>query len=276
MPMKVYSIFNVKGGVAKTTTATTLAHILATEFNKKVLIVDLDPQSNTTSLLGNSELNILSVLTQVFLQNDLSALKSYDLTVGDLLINPKINVKDVIQPTKYKNLDLLPAFLDLAEIEESMKADIRTPQQFRLKAHLDKVADDYDYCILDLSPSINIININGLSMTDYVFTPLRCDLWGIAGYCIAKNLVNTVSSYNPKLDIAGCFFVQWTAQSSLSKQIQEFMITQMGDKYIDIPIRKCVKAEEMTYEHRALSDYAPKATATIDYKKLAEHIIEKF
>lgn len=274
--MKTYAIFNVKGGVAKTTTATTLAHIIATEFNKKVLIVDLDPQSNTTSLLGNADLNILSVLTQVFLQNDLSVLKGYDKTVGDLLVDDKLDVRSVIQHTQYPNLDLLPAFLDLAEIEETMKADIRHPQQFRLKQHLAKVANDYDYCILDLSPSINIININGLAMTDYVFTPLRCDLWGLAGYCIAKNLVNTVSSYNPNLDIAGCFFVQWNAQSSISKQIQAFMQTQMGDKYIDIPIRKCVKAEEMTYEHRALSDYAKKATATLDYKELARYIVANY
>ena len=130
--MKTYAIFNVKGGVAKTTTATTLAHIIATEFNKKVLIVDLDPQSNTTSLLGNADLNILSVLTQVFLQNDLSVLKGYDKTVGDLLVDDKLDVRSVIQHTQYPNLDLLPAFLDLAEIEETMKADIRHPQQFRL------------------------------------------------------------------------------------------------------------------------------------------------
>lgn len=274
--MKTYAIFNVKGGVGKTTTATTLAHILATDYKKKVLIVDLDPQSNTTSLLGNADLNILSVLTQVFIQNDLSVLKSYELTVGDLLINPKLDVRDVIQHTAYENLDLLPAFLDLAEIEETMKADIKTPQQFRLKAHLDKVSDEYDYCILDLSPSINIININGLAMTDYVFTPLRCDLWGLAGYCIANNLINTVSSYNPKLAMAGCFFVQWSGQGSLAKQIQAFMKESMGNKYIDIPIRKCVKAEEMTYEHRALSDYARKATATLDYKALAEYIITNY
>lgn len=274
--LKTYAIFNVKGGVGKTTTATTLAHIFATEHNKKVLIVDLDPQSNTTSLLGNKDLNIVSVMTKVFIQNDLSALKGYNLTVGDLLVDPTLDVRKVIQHTDYPNLDLLPAFLDLAEIEEALKADIRTPQQFRLKAHLDKVASEYDYCFLDLSPSINIININGLAMTDYVFTPLRCDLWGIAGYCIAKNLIDTVSSYNPKLKIGGCFFVQWTAQSSIAKQIRDFMCDQMGSTYIDIPIRKCVKAEEMTYEHKALSDYAPKSTVSLDYKALADHIIKHY
>ena len=274
--MKTYAIFNVKGGVAKTTTATTIAHILATKYNKKVLIVDHDPQSNTTSLLGDSNLDIVSVLTRVFLQNDLSALKSYPLTVGDLLINSTLDVHEVIQPTKYPNLDLLPAFLDLAEIEEQMKADIRSPQQYRLNAHLSKINDEYDYCILDLSPSINIININGLAMTDFVFTPLRCDLWGFAGYCIAQNLVKTVQTYNPKLELAACFFVQWSAQNSISKQIQSFMQQCMGDKYIDIPIRRCVKVEEMTYEHKALPDYAKKASATLDYEKLTEHIIENY
>lgn len=274
--MKTFAIYNVKGGVAKTTSATTIAHLLATEHKKKVLLVDLDPQSNTTSLFGSKHLDILEMLKKVFLQNDLEALKAYPLTVGDLLIDPALDVRDVIQKTAYENLDIIPAFLDLAEIEEQMKADIRTPQQFRLKAHIDKVKDEYDYCILDLSPSISIININGLAMTDYVFTPLRLDLWGIAGYCIAKNLISTVSTYNPNLKMGGCFFVQWNAQATLAKEVSEFMRTAMPKQYIDIPIRKCVKVEEMTYAHRALADYAKKATATEDYMKLTRYIKENF
>ena len=273
--MKTYSIFNVKGGVGKTTSATTIAHLLATEYGKKVLLVDLDPQSNSSSLFSSNQKNILDIIRGVFVQGDLNVLKAFNYTVGALLLNPALDVHDVIAHTEYENLDLLPAFLDLAEIEEQLKADIRTPQQFRLKAHLDKVQDEYDYCIIDLSPSINIININGLAITDYVFTPLRCDAWGIAGYCIAKNLINTVSSYNPRLKIGACFFVQWS-KSSLSQQIQELMSAIMNDKYIDIPIRKCVKVEEMTYEHKALADYAPKATATEDYKRLTEYIISHY
>ena len=192
------------------------------------------------------------------------------------LLDSSLDVKSVIQKTPYDNLDILPAFLDLAEIEEKLKADIRTPQQLRLKAHLDKVADQYDYCILDLSPSINIININGLAITDYVLTPLRCDLWGIAGYCIAKNLINTVSAYNPKLKLGGCFFVQFQGNNSIAKQMREFMLTVMKEQYIDIPIRKSVKVEEMTYEHKALADYAKKATATDDYRRLVNYLIEKY
>lgn len=274
--MKTLAIFNVKGGVGKTSTATTIAHLLATEHNKRVLLVDLDPQSNTTTLFSNVDLNVATLLNRVFLQNDLDALKAYPLTVGDLLIDTSLNVRDVIQHTSYGNLDLLPSFLDLAEIEEQLKADFKTPQQFRLKTHLDKVADEYDYCILDLSPSINIININGLVITDYVLTPLRCDLWGIAGYCIAKNLIQTVSAYNPKLKLGGCFFVQWQSNNNVSKDIRDFMLKVMADQYIDIPIRKNVKVEEMTYAHKPLAAYAKNAPATVDYRVLTDYIIKNF
>ena len=113
-------------------------------------------------------------------------------------------------------------------------------------------------------------------MTDYVLTPLRCDLWGVAGYCIAKNLIQTVSTYNPNLKLGGCFFVQWQSNNSISKQMREFMLNIMKEQYIDIPIRKSVKVEEMTYEHKALADYAKSATATEDYRKLTNYILEKF
>lgn len=274
--MKTFAFFNVKGGVGKTTTATSVAHLLAQEHNKKVLLVDLDPQSNTSSLFATDDVDILNLVTEVFGNNNLDCLKNYEHTVGDLLINSTKDVSECIYKTQYKNLDLLPSFITLAEIEEQMKADIRTPQQFRLKQHLEKIKNNYDYCILDLSPSINIININGLTMTDYVFTPLRADKWGFSGYCIANNLVKTVSSYNPKLQIGGCFFVQWSPRSNLSKQIRELMTALLKDKFIDIQIRKCIKVEEMTYEHRALADYAKSATATQDYRALTAYIYENF
>ena len=110
-------------------------------------------------------------------------------------------------------------------------------------------------------------------MTDIVLTPLRCDVWGIAGYCIAKNLINTVASYNPQLEIGGCFFVQWAA-SNVANQVRELMQTVIGNKYIDIPIRKSVKVEEMTYEHKALGDYASQSTAAKDYRALTDYLLK--
>lgn len=272
--MKTYAIYNVKGGVGKSTTASAVAHILATRHKKRVLLVDLDPQSNTSSLFSRQQPDLLQLIQSVIASNDLTALNTYKYTVGDLLVDASLDVHKVIVHTEYEGLDLIPAFLTLAEVEEQMKADIRTPQQFRLKGHLDKVQEDYDYCILDCSPSISIININGLAMTDYVFTPLRCDLWGIAGYCIAHNLMTTVRSYNPKLRFGGCFFTQFNPQARISNQLRETMAQVMGQQYIDIPIRKSIKVEEMTYEHRALAEYAPRATATEDYLQLTEHLVK--
>lgn len=103
--MKTYSIFNVKGGVGKTTSATTIAHLLATEYGKKVLLVDLDPQSNSSSLFSSNQKNILDIIRGVFVQGDLNVLKAFNYTVGDLLLNPALDVHDVIAHTEYENLD---------------------------------------------------------------------------------------------------------------------------------------------------------------------------
>lgn len=273
--MKTFAIFNVKGGVGKTTSATAIAHLLAAEHGRRVLLADLDPQSNTSSLFGRREADIVRIITSVFLDNDLGALRQFEHTVGELLTDPGADVRAAISPTRYPGLDLLPAFLDLSEVEERLKADITAPQQFRLRNHLEKVSGDYDYCILDLSPSINLININGLAAADWVLSPMRLDLWGVAGYCIAKNLIDTVTAYNPKLAIAGCFFVQWE-NKSVARQIRDLMKQAMGERYIDIPIRKSVKAEEMTYAGQALADYAPAATASEDYRRLVRYLLKKF
>lgn len=274
--MITYAFYNVKGGVGKTTSAAAVAHILASQCHKRVLLVDLDPQSNLSNLFGSEQPELTELIHSVFMRNDLSVLNTYPHTVGDLLTDPDLDVNKAIVHTGYEGLDLIPSFLTLAEIEEKLKADIRTPQQFRLKAHLENVKETYDYCILDCSPSISIININGLAMTDYVFTPLRSDLWGIAGCCIAQNLIRTVRSYNPSLCFGGCFFTQFQAQTSVSRQLRQAMTQVMGDQYIDIPIRKSVKVEEMTYEHRALADYAPRATATCDYAAFTNYLVDHF
>lgn len=274
--MKTYAIFNVKGGVGKTTSATTIAHILATEKKKKVLLVDLDAQYNSSALFSPSEMNIVEIIKAVFVDKDLDATNPYNQTVGDLLIDRNADINQIIQHTKYENLDLLPSFISLAEIEEQMKADIKTPQQFRLKQHLNKVSQNYDYCILDCSPSINIININGLAVADYVFTPLKADSWGISGYGTAQNLIDTVKCYNPNLEDGGCFFIQWQNNTNISQSIRDIMKQVMGKRFIDIQIRKCVKAEESTYFYKPITDYAPKSTVASDYRKLTDYIITNY
>ncbi len=274
--MKTFAIANGKGGVGKSTSATTIAHLLAAEHGQRVLLADIDPQSNTTSLFAPNKPDVLQIIRDVFLSGDFTTLQPFEHNIGELLVNPKADIHQCIYHTDYPGLDLLPADLSLSEIEEKMKADIRVPQQFRLQEHFNAIQDDYDYCILDFSPSINIININGLVCSDYVLVPLRCDMWGIAGFCLIKNLIETVSRYHPSLKLGGCFFTQFNVQTSISKQVRDLMASVMGEQYIDIPIRKSVKAEEMTYERRALSDYASKEKITEDYRAFVDYIIAHF
>lgn len=274
--MKTYAFLNVKGGVGKTTSATTIAHILATDFGKKVLLIDLDPQGNCSSLFSKKEINYTEVLARVLEKGDLSLLKEYPQSVGDILINPNLDIRNVIYDTEYDNLYLIPSFIDLSEIESQLKADIKSPQQFRLKHQLDKINNKFNYCIIDCSPAVNLVNINGLVCANYVFAPLKCDQWGFAGYCIAQSLVEAVKDYNSQLTDIRCFLTQWDSRTVIAKSIRETVKNALGRYFIDIQIRKCIRAEEVTYSKKALTDFAENSTVAQDYKKLTKFLVDNY
>lgn len=274
--MKTYAFLNIKGGVGKTTSATTVAHIIASEYHKKVLIIDLDPQGNTSSLFSQKKLDYTEVLYNVLKDGDLSLLKEYQNTVGEILINPGMDIKEVIYKTDYNNLYLIPSFIDLSEIENKLKADVISPQQFRLKRHLEKIKDEFDYCIIDCSPAVNLVNINGLVCANYVFAPLNCDMWGFAGYCIAQSLVEAVKDYNLQLNDINCFLTQWDSRTSIANQVRDIFKKALKEKFIDIQIRKSVRAEEIGYIHKALTEYADNSKIACDYRKLTQFMIENY
>uniref|UniRef100_UPI0011E841D7 ParA family protein n=1 Tax=Serratia marcescens TaxID=615 RepID=UPI0011E841D7 len=142
--MKVIAFLNNKGGVGKTASVTTVAHIAATYFKKRVLIIDLDPQGNSTALYNDANIEeILAGLLQGKPTNTIAP------SVENLLIDKTFDIHKSIKKTPYENLDIIPSYLTLAEVEERLKADILSPQQFRLANHLDKIQDEYDYCFLD-------------------------------------------------------------------------------------------------------------------------------
>lgn len=274
--MKTYAFLNIKGGVGKTTSATTIAHILATEYHKRVLLIDLDPQGNSSSLFSKKEIDYAEVLYNVLRDGDLSLLKEYQNTVGDILINPNMDINQVIYKTDYNNLYLIPSFIDLSEVENKLKADVVSPQQFRIKNHLNKIKNQFDYCIIDCSPAVNLININGLVCADYVFAPLNCDMWGFAGYCIAQSLVKAVKDYNLQLNDINCFLTQWDRRTSISNQVRDILRNALRENFIDIQIRKSVRAEEIGYIHKTLTDYAGNTKIADDYRKLTQYIIKNY
>ena len=269
--MRVISFLNNKGGVGKTASTATVAHMLSAAYDKKVLLIDIDPQGNCSSLFSSIQaldlfVNLLKDIPQY----------SSDKTIEDVLMNSELDIHEAIKKTDYDNLDIIPALLTLSECEERLKADIRTPQQFRLKTHLDKIANEYDYCLIDCSPSINILNINALVASDEVYIPLKCDAWSATGMCIARKLVKTVSSYNNKLKLAGCFFTVWEGQKNISKTTYNIISTLIADMIIPVQISKSKLVEELSYTKIPLlvADNNCKNKVTQDYLALTKYIVE--
>ena len=270
--MVTITFLNNKGGVGKTASTATVAHMLSAVYNKKVLLIDIDPQGNCSSLFSDTD--IIDVFVNLLKDNPNY---STDKTIEDLLLDSDLDIHKTIKKTDYENLDIIPALLTLSECEERLKADIRTPQQFRLKSHLDKIQNEYDFCIIDCSPSVNILNINALVASNQVYIPLKCDAWSETGMCIAKKLVKTVSTYNPKLKLAGCFFTSWEENKNVSKTTYTLLTSLIPDIILPVKISKSKLIEELSYTKQPLLEYDSgnkKSKVTQDYLDLTKYIFE--
>lgn len=270
--MKTIIFLNNKGGVGKTASVTTIAHMLATKYNKKTLLIDLDPQMNSTTMY--SEVDFVSLFYNIYKGTCQNNQKS----VEDLLLKRVDDVHECIRHTKYQNLDIIPSYLTLSEAEELMKADVKTPQQFRLKKYLNSLQDEYDYCIIDSSPSVSIINVNGLVAADEVYVPLRCDGGSLLGVAIIMNLFETVSEYNTDLKMGGMFFTQWNGRKNVSKSVYELLSEMFGNYILPIAISTSKNLEESSLVQEPLLAYDSgknKCKATQDYLALTEYILEK-
>lgn len=270
--MKTIIFLNNKGGVGKTASVTSIAHMMASKFGKKILLVDLDPQMNSTCLFSDVD------FVKLFIEIYRGAGNETQKSVEDLLLNKDADIHECIQHTRYENLDIIPSYLTLSEAEERMKADVRSPQQFRLKRHLEAVQNEYDYCIIDSSPSVSIINVNGLAAAEEVYLPLRCDGGSLLGAAITMNLIETVAEYNPDLKIGGMFFTQWNGRKNISKAVYELLDEMFGKYIIPVMISTSKNIEEGSLMQMPLLAYDSgknKSRVTEDYLKLTEYILGK-
>lgn len=183
--MKTISIINLKGGVAKTLTADNMAHVLAVFHNKRVLLVDNDKQGNTSKAFG---------------------VHSYDeKSLSDILTARRIDPHEVIKKTRFQNIDVLPANMTLIRANLEVMMDSTRPQQTRLRAALGAVTGEYDYCIIDNAPDINISTINALVASDDVIIPIKIDKYAFDGLAELKEQIeDTRDDLNPRLRLAGC------------------------------------------------------------------------
>ena len=250
--MKTISIINLKGGVAKTLTADSMAHVLATLHNKRVLLVDNDKQGNTSKAFG---------------------VHSYDdKSISDVLTARRLDPREVIKKTRFENIDVMPANMTLIRANMEVLMDSTRPQQTRLRSALNTIAAEnfYDFCIIDNAPDINISTINALVASDDVIIPIKIDKYAFDGLEELKEQIdNTREDLNPQLRFCGCFVTQYDRTNEADTQGEEFLKT-LEYPVFDTHIRKTPKMKPSTFERLPIILYSPRCGASADYKALVE------
>ncbi len=249
---KAIAIFNQKGGVGKTTTNINLAACLAMN-GKRMLVLDIDPQGNTTSGLGIQK-------------------KTLKYSCYDLLIDDQLDPHEVIMHTKTERLDIIPASVDLAGAEIEL---VRlTGREKRLKKALDKVREEYDYIFIDCPPSLGLLTINALTAVDSVLIPIQCEFYALEG---VSQLVSTVElvrrRLNPNLVIQGVLLSMFDGRTNLSLQVVEEVKKYFGDKLYSTVVPRNVRLAEAPGYGVPITTYDPKSKGAKAYMAFAKEFL---
>jgi len=249
---KAVAIFNQKGGVGKTTTNINLATCLAIK-GKRVLIIDIDPQGNTTRGLGISK-------------------KHLENTIYDVLIKNNTEPKDAIINTGIPNLWILPASVDLAGAEiELVELEGR---EHRLKNSLKNIKDDYEYIFIDCPPSLGLLTINSLTAVDSVLIPIQCEFYALEGVSQLMSTIELVRrNLNPKLEVQGVILSMFDGRTNLSIQVVEEVKKYFKDKVYATVIPRNVKLAEAPSYGLPITHYDPGSKGAEAYREFADEFL---
>lgn len=249
---RIIAIANQKGGVAKTTTAVNLSACLAA-WDRKVLLVDIDPQGNATSGLGVDRDNLTASI--------------YDLLLGER------EIEGVIVDTGIENLDLVPANISLAGAEIEMVG--MEKRETKLRDCLMPIKDRYHYIFIDCPPSLGLLTINALTTASSVLIPIQCEYYALEGVGQLLQTINLVQQrLNPHLFLEGVLLTMFDARTNLAIQVVDEVKNYFGDKVFSTVIPRNVRLSEAPSHGKPVITYDPRSKGAILYKELAQEVME--
>ena len=250
---KIVAIANQKGGVGKTTTTVNLAACLGA-LDKKILLIDADPQANASSGLG--------------IDVDSVALGTYQL------LEHNCTAKEAIQNTSATNVDIIPAHIDLVAIEiELVNMEQR---EYMLKQAIEPIKDDYDFILIDCAPSLGLLTLNALTAADSVIIPIQCEYFALEGLGKLLNTIKSVQKiHNEHLDIEGLLLTMYDSRLRLSNQVVEEVQNHFSEMVFKTIIQRNVRLSEAPSYGESIIYYDVNSKGATNYLNLAKEIISK-
>lgn len=253
-PARVIAMVNQKGGVGKTTSTINLGAALA-ESGRKVLLVDFDPQGALSAGLGTNPHEL-------------------DITVYNVLMDRKVDIRDAIIHTDVENIDILPANIDLSAAEVQLVNEVAREQV--LASALRKVEDEYDVVLIDCQPSLGLLTVNALTAAHGVIIPLICEFFALRAVALLVETIEKVQDrLNPGLQVDGVLATMYDARTLHAREVLARLVEAFGDKVFETVIKRTIKFADASVAAEPITSFAANHQGADSYRRLAKELIAR-